>query len=415
MFEFIKKLLKKEKEIIEEIKEEEIEPWFKEKVKTIEKNVKEKLEDIRKELYDKVEETKKTVEELENSELHNSNISVRELQFMKGNRKSYIHSTRMFLREIEDTFEQEMNFFLTHYYEYLDNFVKSTSRAYRILQEFFANEASEVAKKIKEIDRVVDRIKADKEMHEQSIIERNNQELESINHKIIKKNELTKEIKEIEAKIKGIEKDIKNNKSRKEEIVNTEEYKDLKKKEQRLEEIEKEIKTIKNKLYNNFSPIERALRKYSKISLGDEKLIEHYYSDAYKALKTDKGLKIINILEGLKNNIEKGKIDLKDKKSKKAIETIEKMSKYFFEKIIEEEEIKQKEKKEIRNEIEESKIKEEYEEVIEKIEESEKEKTRKDKRLIIMREEQGSIDITHLRNKIKKDIERILKIKIKFI
>ena len=169
MLNFIKKFFKKEEEIIERIAKEGLIKWFEERVKGLDSEIKEKRQALSKDISNKITAAREALKALEEAKLQNPNISVREKQFMEGNRKAYLQKTEHFFREVEEIIEHEINFFVHHYKDYLDNFGKGTSRAYSILNEFFSNEARGIALRIKELDNIIEGIKKDEKMHSHGV------------------------------------------------------------------------------------------------------------------------------------------------------------------------------------------------------------------------------------------------------
>jgi len=101
MFKFLKGLLKKE--IV--IERKNFQSWFSEKAKEIISEEKEREKKCNEDISQARIDLKEALQELNERELHNPNVSVRELQFMLGNRKAYIQRTEHFLEEFENILE----------------------------------------------------------------------------------------------------------------------------------------------------------------------------------------------------------------------------------------------------------------------------------------------------------------------
>ena len=298
MFSFIKKFFKTEKE---SINFNEIENWLKNKSENIETINKEKTEDIKQNIAEEIEKTKENLTNLENAELRNKNISEKELQFMQGNREAYVKRTNLFLSNINiDSIDFQ------DFETQISGFSKSTIRPYSILQNFFANESSMIVSNIRNINSMMNELKTAAYRNE---LEKNKNNLK----------EKQQYIDELNEKIKIIKKG--------------KEFRALQKDKEKREQIISQIKQLKEKLYNNFSIIEKSMKKYSRISL-DEKQVNEYIATPFKALLKDNELEIIEILSKLRQNIEQNKIELKDKKQEKTLETINNLNKEFFENIL---------------------------------------------------------------------------------
>ncbi len=412
MFDFIKKLFSSNEVVSEKISAEELEQWFEEKAEVLQKESKETLDLLRKELLGKINSTRSALEGLEKAELRNSKISVRELQFMDGNRKAYIQKSEHFLKEIEDILEYELHFFLPNYKEHVDNFAKITARPYMILQEFLATESREIALGIKEIDNVVEKLKKDEKIQKHAKIEKIRRELDSIGTKKEKIGELISNVEKLKKGVSDLIQKEKELSDRKKLLLDSNEYKDLVNLEEEKVRIELDLKGLKDKLYSDFSLLGRPLKKYQRIAYNYDKLIEHYHTDALNALVTDSGLKIVEILAGLSKNIKEGSVELKDKKSGKVLNIIRKMDKKYFEDFLKKYNEALKKKEEIENEISENKVNEEIEGVKAKLH-SVKDNHEASKTQIKKHElELSSINLDQLRQKVKDEIENVLEIKV---
>jgi len=75
---------------------------------------------------------------------------------------------------------------------------------------------------------------------------------------------------------------------------------------------------------------EKSMRKYTKIVLEDEYLLQKYLESPLNALLKDNELRIISLLKGIEKNISNDSIELKDKKRKKTLAKIKELDKDFF-------------------------------------------------------------------------------------
>ncbi|MFH1505612.1 MAG: hypothetical protein ABIE94_01330, partial [archaeon] len=208
-----------------------------------------------------------------------------------------------------------------------DELGKDTHKNYQVLTQFLEHEAFAIAKKVKELEKLM--LKTTKELEKENI-----HAAQAVKKKLDKYEEdlkhlewLEKETKDEEAKLhefKAKENKIKKKISELKKSKDLERFNKVKEdQEKKLEELKKE----KTKLFAHFSDLERPLKKYKRGSL-DEDLINKYLVDHVEALKDDSELKIAEVLGKLKNNIHT--LDLKDKKQGKVIQTVDKLSKEFL-------------------------------------------------------------------------------------
>ena len=159
MFNFLKKFFTKKE--IETIKLElkDLKSFFDEKHKEVEKELNSKIAEIRGKIAEEITKTRNNLETLKKAELRNENIPVRAKQFMKGNREAYIRIVNNLVDSIniEDDYNSILKF-CDNFNETLLHFTKSTTKAYQVLQEFFANESREIALNIKQFDSLIKRL-----------------------------------------------------------------------------------------------------------------------------------------------------------------------------------------------------------------------------------------------------------------
>ncbi len=401
-------------QVTEEITKEQLKEWFEDKVKHLESEVEQKLSEMRGKLKEKIDETKESLTELENAELRNPNIPVREKQFMEGNRKAYLQRTEHLLREITDILEYETSFFLHHYKEYLDNFAKSTSRAYRILQQFFAKETNFIAGKLKEIDSHIQQTIADQDIQNHSRVEHIKKEFISFENKIKKKEELEKEIAQLKKELASIKKKLQELKTQKEEILSSKEYQSLQSLQKKKEEVNNQLNTLKNDLRSAFSSLDRPLKKYQRIAFQDQKLTEYYIMDPLAALTTDFSFKIVDILKRVSENIKDGKIELKEKQAKKIMSHMQSLNKTYFSSIMKKHKDLTEKLSAIEEKLKEIAIQQEFDSVNHKVENTTEKKKRISQSLEIAKQEHDSINLDHIREKLKADIEKLLRVSITF-
>lgn len=268
-----------------------------------------------------IERAYSRVAALEKAELRNPKIPPKAISLMQGNRQSYIKAATFFLNNIR--LPEAYTSFQVFHHNYmisLSGLEKSTARSYIILQEFFANEASDIAISIKDVSVLI----KDFNSHLESI---GILKLDSIKGSIKNIHAVVKEESENQTMLQKLNEGLLHQKK----LIGTlnEELENLKKSPEYCDflnilesekDIQKFIGITRDKIHQPFSVLQKALKKYSKISLQHEKLIDSYVNDPIKALQSDEGLAIINILSGLKASI--SALGLDDKKKARSINEI---------------------------------------------------------------------------------------------
>lgn len=338
MFGFIKNLknLFNPKTEIEEIRLESLESWFKEQTAEAVEGVKADLSSMFSRFDGELARLKENLGLLEKAELQNPNISMRERQIMEGNRQAYMKKVYNFMDSIAlEKNQKRVQEFCSSFDESLDNLGKSTSKPYFVLQEFFSNESRRIAQNIKSLEKNIRDVRSIMEREDIKQIEATEKAIKDIFSRIELKKSLEKGLDEIK---KELLEDGESRKRLADEITkakNSREMKELqqlKKEEQLLQE---GVSRLKSPFLHDFAVIEAALKKYSKIAL-DEKTVLHYMENPVNKLQKDNDLKIVKILENIKDNISRGAIELKDKKMEKTLQTIGIMDREYFENFLKE-------------------------------------------------------------------------------
>jgi len=408
MFNFLKKFFTKKE--IETIKLElkELKSFFDEKHKGVEKELNSKIDEIRGKIAEEITKTRNNLEVLKKAELRNENIPLKAKQFMEGNREAYIRIVNNLVDSIniEDDFASILKF-CDDFNERLAHFTKSTTKAYQVLQEFFANESREIALNIKGLDSSIKKLKQaikDKNLDRIKYIQ---DEISSIDNKKIKKHETKKNLEDQEKKKehhltlkKELEESHKKTKSSKEhdELLTLNEMR---------KKALNELNELKSRVFHDFSVINSALKKYARITVKDPIMLKKYLETPVLTLINDAELKILEFLDGAKKSILNEEIELKDKKKSKTLDNIDKLNKEFltafkhnYKKI--EQKIKSFEEK-----IQKNTSKETLEEIEKKVDEVNIILEKLERNISYLKEEIEKIDFEKIKRKLEKEIKEV--------
>ncbi len=390
MMNFFRNLFKTKEE---DVKVEELENWIVTHIKT--EDVKEELQRIQ----NIREQLKQNLKKLEEVEIKDQ-VPQKAKDVVKGNIPAYIRAVEIFLEKTnipeENNPEKIIDFYESTQKE-LDNLGKRTARNFAIMQTLIGKELADTAKNIKEIDEATKNLvkKAQKlkkieeiKKHIKRIEEarKNKEEYERLVGEYKKEKErLAQEKKELEKEIKRLEEG--------------KEAKELQQLKKQLEGVEHKKKELDNELLNLFSPLEKALKRYNNMFY--IKKVEDYIESATETLKQDKELEIIKYFNDIKKMVVEGKMELKDDKKKKALESLERLNKDYLTRFIKEHEELDKERANIEQKIIENKYEKEKRELHNKIIE-------KDKRTEEIEKEMGKIKEENIKEHVK-EIEKELK------
>ena len=244
---------------------------------------------------------------------------------MEGNRKAYILGINTFLKllatdsiGLKEVPERTENFKTN-----LERFSKSTFRPYKILQEFFSNESKELAIQVKNIESLHNDLEGAIKKAKIDNIEATRALIKKLTNRTNKKGELQQEIKQNENQLTNLKDEKSKVEEEYESLRGSKEFKELLEHKAEKEVTIKQLQTIQASVRFPFTSIEAALKKYERIAIEDTELINNYLKDPVSALQDDKGKKILSVIEKAKSAIEKGSLDLKDKKKGKILTAIE--------------------------------------------------------------------------------------------
>jgi DNA repair exonuclease SbcCD ATPase subunit len=285
-----------------------------------------------------LDEMSETCTELENAELHNKNIPPRAITIMEGNRKAYIHRTRYFMDNIKKLFagisetnnSENIIKKIIDMREILEEYTKATQKSYFVLQEFFANESSQVASKIKQINSLSTELEKKIKNSDTHKLQEISMLLEKIKNLNEKNKELNQEKKNLEKNLAEENKKIRQLNEKISEIKNSEDFRKLSESDKNLNEAKEKKKQLSDEIAYKISPLSRALRKFAKISL-DENKVNFLISDSFNAIASIETEKLVDLFSELSKNIEKEKLGLKEKVREKYISIISEFDKEFIE------------------------------------------------------------------------------------
>ena len=312
---------KKEPLEVEEVALEDISKWFESKISERLDDINDETKGIIDSIYKQKELIKEKLKELENAKLRNENIPLRAKQIMEGNRKTYITLVNQFIDNIAAP--KEINYdtvkdFIGTFSSLLDSFSKSSARSFYILQEFFGNETKVIANSIKKIEEFVSEMLTD----EHKDIIKTKERILELNKALENKKEVHKRIAEEKEKLDSNQNLIVETELELSNLKKSSNFKEVSTLTEEKEKLKEDLRKNNDGITQLFSPLERPLKKYSRIALENEDIINKYLGDSVAGLLKDEDLKILLVLDGLKKVIDKEGIELKDKQKEKIIEVI---------------------------------------------------------------------------------------------
>jgi len=173
-------------------------------------------------------------------------------------------------------------------------------------------------------------------------------------------------------------------------------------------------KETEDRIYNLFSPLQRALKKYERDSL-DQDLIQIYLDSSIKGLKEDPKLKILNVLQKMKAAIENDSLGFKDKEKEKILERIPLIKKEDLEKAGKDHERLANELKAAENMIKLNSVMHDLKDIDYKIEHTKNEILRIDENIDKLKNMKDKTDPETMQKELEEKLKNLTMIEVKII
>lgn len=332
MLSFIKKIFargpsEKEQAAKKEMALEELDAWLARK----EEQMRTALNGILREASAEMEEAKAalqgSIDALREAELRNPNIPAKALHFMQGNRDSYVKLASLFLRDafpegISGMAYEEAKTFISGFKQHIESFSSSSLKNYQVLQHFFAHESQAVAKRIKGSENALRKL-------EEALVESGldalaeaKEEAASIRQKIGRRREFAEETEREKGHLRRAGQKEQGLREELAALEASDEAKALGGWREELRSVEDSLAQARRELSFRFSPLEKALKKFAKVSFEHDRMIAAYAERAEQAIEEDSQLAILSILPKLRQSLHDGSLGLDEKRTQKALDAI---------------------------------------------------------------------------------------------
>lgn len=414
MLGLIKKFFSKQEIAEEKIGLNELNSWLDEKTKPIISDLNSNISQIINKINDEKEKAAENIKKLEDARLQNPNIPERAKTIMEGNRSAFIKKISFFFNNIDLEFDDydELIKKCKGIENEINAFGKATARSYQVLNEFFAREVESMAMNVKNVEGCSKEIINLVNTGKITSVDKIKDDVADINNKIKLKNAYLKALDNANI-------DFKNNKNKKLEIENkisqiksSRGYGDYEKLLEEGKNAELKLNNVENALFHDFSVLEKALKKYAKIAFENEKLILKYLSNPIIALVMDNDFKISKILDSLKNAIEGNKLDLDEKKGRKALEKINELDSVYFTKIKDDFKNLKERLNALEQDIMNNNSKNELESKNNELKKINQNIEDVNNRIVNINHELGKIDIEKLKENLQKEVSDLINVRI---
>gem|GEM_PF-4855487 len=329
MLGFLKKLLSKEPAVpTEAVELANLSTWFEEKTKSKIEGLNSRLKETNQKISQEIEQARSNINSLNEAKLMNPDIPERAKHFMQGNRDAYSKKTSLFLDKISapDTV-QNFPVFYSAVQNELKELMQGTAKSFQILQEFFANESRQVMASIGNIGKEANLFKQafdDAGLH---ILDDTKKAIVDFQTKLKLKTALEKDLENAQKELEEHTAEIT---KLKEDIELLQKDRDLNALKDAFKKIQAKIEETRGRITTPFSVINPALRKFERITYRHRLLVQGYIESPLDALMKDLHLSILKALHDLELAIMNSRIELKDKKKDRTLETLKLLTKEYL-------------------------------------------------------------------------------------
>jgi hypothetical protein len=329
MLKFLSKLFKTPEEPLTELNLSTFPAWFEKEVaqSSFSNYVPlyfQRLAELKEELQDKA----RILQETEIPEEHQKGTTPRVKTIVLGNKQHYVQAVEHFSERISlpanlhpkiITELQQVQQFNQNLNQRLDDFSRISEKSYHAAKHLFYDEVDEIAKVFKAINDVL--LKCGQRAQELVIMIEIEQNFIKLRQETHHKENLLPEIQIKQETIKKLTSQYQELQEDERRILNSTEYHNYLKLKEEEKEQAVQLKQVNDKVYSFLSKLNKPLRKYQYDT--KDKIIEAYLTDCVQAFWNDEKLKIIPILDALKESLQLNKISFEEKSQKSYLEQIE--------------------------------------------------------------------------------------------
>ncbi|MFC1697554.1 hypothetical protein ACFL1H_04435, partial [Nanoarchaeota archaeon] len=199
------------------------------------------------------------------------------------------------------------------------------------------------------------------------------------------------------------------------DLQNSREFNILNRLKRQKDDVDKKVSDHKKTLFNLFSLLEKAMKKYKHISVDHERLIDNYLDNAVNALSKDPNFEIVDAIKRMQDLIKRGEIELKDKKQIKTLDVIGKLNKNYLKEFLEIYDNLKKQKHEFEEKISSYKIEQDINDVEKKISVIDHQLERANIQLENSNAKKEKINTERLKSEIKQMVVESLNVELKIV
>ncbi len=335
MWSFLAKLFSnKTQDTVREVtlKNEVLVQFLEQEIKIRAEQIQKKLGSAREQLTALKHDLEVALQALEQAQLANTAIPEQHKSIAFGNRVEYCKRVRAYAEQLAlpHPIEELLAFFLTNK-QATKELAQSIQHPFAVLQEFFAHESKAVVQALHYLElhmtAVHEQVTSTHVQKLTRVLEQSREYVAACQRQdALRVEQLQQESSLLETRhhqdrlrttYAGIEQ--------------SSEQQELRKS---LEQIRNLVAAQESVLQNMFAPLDAALRKYARLSVDHEALVERYLANPVVALSQDIHLKIIDVLAKLQQATWSDQLELKAEKKTKTIFAIAELTKPFLQHFI---------------------------------------------------------------------------------
>lgn len=323
---FSRLVQKKQAVLQEKVYLGDLSPWYESKQEPIKAKLANEMSRAKQNISYIIKHAGEKIDALQNAVPPNPNITPREKHFLQGNKEAYTKKINSFLEELKQELPEEaeeLNGFIKDFRMKMYELAQGVARPMQILNEFLSHETREVALPLGQIEKEIQILEEEYQKTSLAQAERTKKQITELQNQAQRKNELIIEINTAIAEINALKQQ---NKELAEEITLLQNDKKLGSAKQQKEQITGRISQMKQEMLGTFSAIESAMKKYAHTAYKHKELAAKYIESPIDALMLDFKMEIMEILDEIKRQAEHNKIDMKDKKIRKTLQEISKIT-----------------------------------------------------------------------------------------
>lgn len=321
MLKLIKKFFRSEKEIaFEETDPENLARWLENKISNLQFNdyLQRYFQHIT-ELKSQLHEKTNSLKSQEISEHDQKQVEDRVKNIVIGHKNHYVNEIERFTEKLviveagkSINSYQNILSFNEDLDKELEELAKRTAKSYQAAQHLFFENVESIFKLLGELNKTVKGFEQKAGEYKVKELQEVEDLIHNLNQEIEKKKDLQEQIRTKEKIANKLDEEKKDAENRLQELKRSEEHKKFLKLKEEKENIEQKYRNVEYQIFSFFSKLNKALKKYERISL-ENKLIKEYLGNGVGTFMQDSELKIIQVLDGLKNNLDKLQFDEKHK------------------------------------------------------------------------------------------------------